>query len=95
MFLASWAPRIPEVKSGSGPSDGRLGLALLGPPAGSVLTLWAVRRVRRLVGGPAPAVVGGLSELTILHLAVSVLVVVLGAVAVLATALRDSGGSEA
>lgn len=38
-LFGSWAPRIPEVKATLGLSDGVLGLALLAPGAGSLLTL--------------------------------------------------------
>ncbi|WP_165485279.1 MFS transporter [Protofrankia symbiont of Coriaria ruscifolia] len=40
--FASWIPHIPEVKASLALSDGELGLALLGAPAGAVLTMWAV-----------------------------------------------------
>ncbi len=40
--FASWVPRIPEVKASLALSDGELGLALLGAPAGAVLTMWAI-----------------------------------------------------
>ncbi|MGD9986819.1 MFS transporter [Pseudonocardia sp.] len=37
--FGSWAPRVPEVKAALDLSDGLLGLALLAPGAGSLLTL--------------------------------------------------------
>ncbi|MFC5206383.1 MFS transporter [Pseudonocardia sulfidoxydans] len=37
--FGSWAPRVPEVKAALDLSDGMLGLALLAPGAGSLLTL--------------------------------------------------------
>ncbi|GAY10695.1 MFS transporter [Pseudonocardia sp. N23] len=37
--FGSWAPRVPEIKAALGLSDGTLGLALLAPGAGSLLTL--------------------------------------------------------
>jgi MFS family permease len=37
--FGSWAPRIPEVKAALGLSDGTLGLALLAPGLGSLVTL--------------------------------------------------------
>lgn len=36
LLVASWIVRIPDVKAHLGLSDGALGLALLGPPAGAV-----------------------------------------------------------
>ncbi|WP_158703427.1 MFS transporter [Pseudonocardia dioxanivorans] len=38
-LFGSWAPRVPEVKALLGLSDGVLGLALLAPGAGSLITL--------------------------------------------------------
>ncbi|MFC7657979.1 MFS transporter [Pseudonocardia benzenivorans] len=38
-LFGSWAPRVPEVKALLGLSDGILGLALLAPGAGSLITL--------------------------------------------------------
>ncbi|WP_169382864.1 MFS transporter [Pseudonocardia acidicola] len=38
-LFGSWTPRIPEVKAGLGLSDGVLGLALLAPAVGSLVTL--------------------------------------------------------
>ncbi len=40
LVLASWAPRVPQIKADLRLGDGRLGLALLGAPVGAVLTLW-------------------------------------------------------
>jgi MFS family permease len=39
--FSSWAPRIPWFKTSLGLTDGALGLALLGPPTGAVLAMWA------------------------------------------------------
>ncbi|HEY2175942.1 MAG TPA: MFS transporter [Mycobacteriales bacterium] len=39
LLFGSWAPRIPEVKSSLGLSPGLLGIALLAPAAGSLLTM--------------------------------------------------------
>ncbi|WP_230205073.1 MFS transporter [Parafrankia elaeagni] len=39
LLFASWAPRIPQVKEELGLSDGELGLALLGGPAGALATI--------------------------------------------------------
>ncbi|WP_214365101.1 MFS transporter [Pseudonocardia sp. H11422] len=38
-LFGSWAPRIPEIKANLGLSDGILGLALLAPGMGSLITL--------------------------------------------------------
>lgn len=43
--LASWAPRIPEVKSGLSLSDGQVGWTLLGVAAGSIPALIGTARV--------------------------------------------------
>ncbi|WP_131773781.1 MFS transporter [Protofrankia symbiont of Coriaria myrtifolia] len=40
--FAAWVPRIPEVKASLALSEGELGLALLGAPAGAVLIMWAI-----------------------------------------------------
>ncbi|WP_250289524.1 MFS transporter [Frankia sp. CiP1_Cm_nod1] len=40
--FAAWIPRIPEVKASLALSEGELGLALLGAPAGAVLIMWAI-----------------------------------------------------
>ncbi len=42
LVFASWAPRVPQIKTDLRLGDGRLGLALLGAPVGAVLTLWLV-----------------------------------------------------
>ncbi|KDA40950.1 MFS transporter [Frankia sp. B2] len=42
LLLASWAPRIPQIKEGLELGDGQLGLTLLGAPIGAVLTLWLI-----------------------------------------------------
>ncbi|MBT2269026.1 MFS transporter [Rhodococcus erythropolis] len=47
--LASWAPRIPQVKSALGLSDGAMGLALLGVAAGSVPALLGTAHLLRRV----------------------------------------------
>ncbi len=40
LVLASWVPRVPQIKADLRLGDGRLGLALLGAPVGAVLTRW-------------------------------------------------------
>lgn len=47
--LASWAPRIPQVKSELGLSDGAMGWALLGVAVGSVPALLGTARLLRRV----------------------------------------------
>ncbi|WP_235498002.1 MULTISPECIES: MFS transporter [unclassified Frankia] len=50
LVLAAWAPRIPQVRSDLGLSDGELGLALLGGPVGALATLWAAGALVRRLG---------------------------------------------
>jgi MFS family permease len=45
VVFGSWTPHIPLVKERIGLSDGTLGLALLGAPVGSVLTMLAIGSV--------------------------------------------------
>ena len=49
-LFASWTAHIPELKQHLGLSDGRLGLALLGAPIGSVLALVVAARLLPRVG---------------------------------------------
>ena len=49
-LFASWTAHIPELKQHLGLSDGRLGLALIGAPIGSVLALVAAARILPRVG---------------------------------------------
>ncbi|MGE7384767.1 MFS transporter [Streptomyces sp. NPDC004126] len=80
IVLASWAPRIPQVKEQLGLSDGRLGTALLGVALGSVPAMPAagllvdrfgsrpVARCAALVYAPAialPGLAGSLPELVL------------------------------
>ncbi len=52
-LFASWTAHIPQLKDHLGLSDGRLGLALLGAPIGSVLALAVAGRILSRVGsGP-------------------------------------------
>ncbi|HEY3842139.1 MAG TPA: MFS transporter [Acidimicrobiales bacterium] len=52
-LFASWTAHIPQLKEHLGLSDGRLGLALLGAPIGSVLALAVAARLLSRVGsGP-------------------------------------------
>ena len=52
-LFASWTAHIPQLKQHLGLSDGRLGLALLGAPIGSVLALVVAARILSRVGsGP-------------------------------------------
>ncbi|MCX5380538.1 MFS transporter [Streptomyces sp. NBC_00091] len=76
IVLASWAPRIPQVKERLGLSDGQLGLALLGvalgsvpamPAAGALVNRFGSRTVARaavLVYAPAIALPGLAGSLT-------------------------------
>ncbi len=61
---ATWAARLPAIKSALHLSDGRLGLALFAVPAGAVLTLpfsgriadrFGAVRVTRIAGAACPA----------------------------------------
>ena len=61
---ATWAARLPAIKSALHLSDGRLGLALFAVPAGAVLTLpfsgriadrFGATRVTRIAGAACPA----------------------------------------
>jgi MFS family permease len=61
---ATWAARLPAIKTSLGLSDARLGLALFAVPAGSVLTLpvsgriadrFGAVRVTRIAGAATPA----------------------------------------
>jgi MFS family permease len=49
-LFASWTAHIPELKHHLGLSDGRLGLALLGAPIGSVLAMVVAARLLPIVG---------------------------------------------
>jgi MFS family permease len=49
-LFASWTAHIPELKQHLGLSDGRLGLALLGAPLGSVLAMALAARILPRVG---------------------------------------------
>ena len=49
-LFASWTAHIPELKQHLGLSDGRLGLALLGAPIGSVLAMVVAARILPRVG---------------------------------------------
>jgi MFS family permease len=49
-LFASWTAHIPQVKQHLGLSDGRLGLALLGAPLGSVLAMVVAARVLPTLG---------------------------------------------
>ena len=49
-LFASWTAHIPQLKQHLGLSDGRLGLALLGAPIGSVLALVVAARILQRVG---------------------------------------------
>ncbi len=49
-LFASWTAHIPQLKQNLGLSDGRLGLALLGAPIGSVLALVVAARILPRMG---------------------------------------------
>jgi len=49
-LFASWTAHIPELKQHLGLTDGRLGLALIGAPIGSVLALVVAARILPRVG---------------------------------------------
>jgi len=49
-LFASWTAHIPQLKAHLGLSDGRLGLALLGAPVGSVLAMVVAARLLPMVG---------------------------------------------
>jgi MFS family permease len=49
-LFASWTAHIPELQHHLGLSDGRLGLALLGAPVGSVLAMLMAARLLPIVG---------------------------------------------
>jgi MFS family permease len=49
-LFASWTAHIPQLKSHLSLSDGRLGLALLGAPIGSVLAIVVAARLLPIVG---------------------------------------------
>jgi MFS family permease len=49
-LFASWTAHIPQLKQHLDLSDGRLGLALLGAPIGSVLAMVAAARLLPMVG---------------------------------------------
>jgi MFS family permease len=49
-LFASWTAHIPDLKHHLGLSDGRLGLALLGAPIGSVLAMVVAARLLPIVG---------------------------------------------
>ncbi|HUB38968.1 MAG TPA: MFS transporter [Streptosporangiaceae bacterium] len=50
LLFASWTAHIPQVKDHIGLTDGTLGLALLGAPAGSVAAMLVVARILPAVG---------------------------------------------
>jgi hypothetical protein len=50
LLFASWTAHIPQVKDHIGLTDGSLGLALLGAPAGSVAAMLVVARVLPALG---------------------------------------------
>ncbi|MFJ3876055.1 MFS transporter [Streptomyces sp. NPDC090077] len=91
IVLASWAPRIPQVKEQLGLSDGQLGTALLGVALGSVPAMPAagllvnrfgsrpVARCAALVYAPAIALPGLAGSLTGLLLGLAVLGASVGA----------------
>ncbi|MDK9498126.1 MFS transporter [Streptomyces katrae] len=91
IVLASWAPRIPQVKEQLGLSDGLLGTALLGVALGSVPAMPAagllvnrfgsrpVARCAALVYAPAIALPGLAGSLTELLLGLAVLGASVGA----------------
>lgn len=91
IVLASWAPRIPQVKEELGLSDGQLGVALLGVALGSVPAMPAagllvnrfgsrpVARCAALVYAPAIALPGLAGSLTGLLLGLAVLGASVGA----------------
>ncbi|WP_405977172.1 MFS transporter [Streptomyces sp. NBC_00158] len=91
IVLASWAPRIPQVKEQLGLSDGQLGTALLGVALGSVPAMPAagllvnrfgsrpVARAAALVYAPAIALPGLAGSLTGLLLGLAVLGASVGA----------------
>jgi MFS family permease len=51
-LFASWTAHIPQVQHLLGLNDGRLGLALLGAPIGSVLAMVVAARLLPIVGSP-------------------------------------------
>ncbi|MFF5705143.1 MFS transporter [Streptomyces sp. NPDC012794] len=91
IVLASWAPRIPQVKEQLGLSDGQLGTALLGVALGSVPAMPAagllvnrfgsrpVARCAALVYAPAIALPGLAGSMTGLMLGLVVLGAAVGA----------------
>ena len=50
LLFASWSAHIPQVKDHIGLTDGSLGLALLGAPAGSVAAMLVVARILPALG---------------------------------------------
>ena len=50
LLFASWTAHIPQIKDHIGLTDGALGLALLGAPAGSVAAMLIVARVLPVLG---------------------------------------------
>ena len=60
MGLASWMPRIAEVKAAIDLSDGQLGLALLGTAVGSIIGAMTAGRWAAHRGSVLPTVLGGL-----------------------------------
>ena len=99
LAVGTWAARIPAIKDGLHLSAGILGLALLGPAVGSVLSMPATGAIlasvppRRVVqvglvalGGllAGPAIIGGLAEVVGLPAALGTVVVLSGLIAVLA-----------
>ena len=78
LLMAAWVPHIPEVKHHLGLSDATLGLALLGPAVGSVLSMPLIGRATTRFGSgpvtaalafatylviPGPGLAGNLAEL--------------------------------
>ncbi len=56
LLMAAWVPHIPEVKHHLGLSDASLGLALLGPAIGSVISMPVIgRATTRFGSGPVTA----------------------------------------
>jgi MFS family permease len=51
-LFASWTAHIPQLQHHLGLNDGRLGLALLGAPIGSVLAIVVAARLLPIVGSP-------------------------------------------
>jgi MFS family permease len=66
LLMAAWVPHIPEVKHNLGLSDASLGLALLGPAVGSLISMPMIgRATTRFGSGPVTAVLAFLTYLVI------------------------------